>query len=125
MSNSDVTPEWVTINGAELYVEVIGRGANKPVLIAHHGGGGIGSFHEPKATFGPLADLSQVVVFDARGCGISKGEAPFSHKAWADDVEGLRKWMGVEQIVVAGPLSLASVESTPNNPTRVSIQILG
>ena len=43
------------------------------MLIAHHGGGGIGSLAEPKATFGPLADRFRVVVFDARGCGAVRG----------------------------------------------------
>ena len=37
----------VTVNGAELEVELLGAdggsGASKPLLIAHHGGGGIGS----------------------------------------------------------------------------------
>ena len=33
----------VEINGAKLNVEVIGKDPSKPVLIAHHGGGGIGS----------------------------------------------------------------------------------
>jgi proline iminopeptidase len=91
----------VVINDNELNVEVLGeKGA--PVLIAHHGGGGIGSLEEPKATFGPLADLFQVVVFDARGCGRSEGKAPFSHAQWAADVDGLRQWIGADQIVVTG-----------------------
>lgn len=126
MTEFDVTTQWVTINGAELYVEVIGAGAGKPVLIAHHGGGGIGSYHEPKETFGPLADLFQVVVFDARGCGISKGDAPYSHKAWADDVEGLRLWMGVEQVVVAGGSygGIIALEYAVAYPDRVSAMIL-
>lgn len=91
----------VTINDNELNVEVLGD-KGLPVLIAHHGGGGIGSLAEPKATFGPLADLFQVVVFDARGCGLSEGKPPFSHAQWAADVDGLREWMGVDQIVVTG-----------------------
>ena len=126
MSEAEVKSEWVTINGAELYVEVIGASEKKPVLIAHHGGGGIGSYHEPKATFGPLADLFQVVVFDARGCGISKGDGPFTHKAWADDVEGLRKWMGAEQIVVAGGSygGIIALDYTLAYPDRVSAMIL-
>jgi proline iminopeptidase len=91
----------VTINDNELNVEVLGpEGA--PVLIAHHGGGGIGSLTEPKSTFGPLADKMQVVVFDARGCGLSEGKPPFSHAQWAADVDGLREWIGAEQITVAG-----------------------
>jgi proline iminopeptidase len=91
----------VTINDNTLNVEVLGA-ADAPVLIAHHGGGGIGSLEEPKSTFGPLADRFRVVVFDARGCGRSEGKPPFSHAQWAADVDGLREWMGVDQIVVAG-----------------------
>ncbi|MGC2174536.1 MAG: alpha/beta hydrolase [Acidimicrobiales bacterium] len=68
----------VTINDNELNVEVLGD-KDAPVLIAHHGGGGIGSLEEPKATFGPLANTYRVVVFDARGCGRSEGKPPFSH----------------------------------------------
>jgi hypothetical protein len=51
---------FVTINGNDLNVEVLGP-ENAPVLIAHHGGGGIGSLAEPKSTFGPLADEMRVV----------------------------------------------------------------
>jgi proline iminopeptidase len=92
---------FVNINGNDLNVEVLGPD-HAPVLIAHHGGGGIGSLAEPKATFGPLADEMRVVVFDARGCGLSGGKPPFSHAQWAADVDGLRQWLGVDEIVVAG-----------------------
>jgi proline iminopeptidase len=91
----------VTINGNDLNVEVLGP-PDAPVLIAHHGGGGIGSLAEPKATFGPLADELRVVVFDARGCGRSEGWPPFSHAQWAADVDGLREWLDVDQVIVAG-----------------------
>jgi proline iminopeptidase len=86
---------------AVLEVEVLGHDG-APVLIAHHGGGGIGSLAEPKATFGPLADKLRVVVFDARGCGRSEGKPPFSHAQWAADLDGLRQWAGAEEIIVAG-----------------------
>ncbi len=91
----------VTINDNELHVEILGAD-DAPVIIAHHGGGGIGDLAEPKATFGPLADQDRVVVFDARGCGRSEGRPPFSHAHWAADVDGLREWLGVDQIIVAG-----------------------
>jgi proline iminopeptidase len=91
----------VTINDNELNVEVLGDD-NAPVIIAHHGGGGIGSLEEPKATFGPLSDQFRVIIFDARGCGRSEGKPPFSHAQWADDVDGLRQWAGVDEIIVAG-----------------------
>jgi len=91
----------VRINGNDLNVEVMGS-AGAPVLIAHHGGGGIGSLSEPKATFGPLQDAFRVLVFDARGCGRSEATPPFSHAQWAADVDGLREWIGADQVVVAG-----------------------
>ncbi len=43
-----------------------------------------------------------MVVFDARGCGRSEGKPPFSHAQWAADVDGLREWIGADQIVVTG-----------------------
>ena len=85
----------VNVNGADLHVEVLGDEA-APVLIAHHGGGGIGSSEEPRATFGPLADLFRVIVFDARGCGRSEGVPPYSHEQWAADLE--RDGFGPESI---------------------------
>jgi len=91
----------VVINDNELNVEVLGE-EGAPVLIAHHGGGGIGSLAEPKATFGPLADKYRVVVFDARGCGLSEGKPPFSHAQWAADVDALREWIDVDQIIITG-----------------------
>ena len=97
----------VTVNGAELEVEVLGDDGSaearaKPLLIAHHGGGGIGSMAEPRATFGPLADRFRVLVFDARGCGRSEAVPPYSHAQWVADVDALRAWAGAERCVVAG-----------------------
>jgi proline iminopeptidase len=115
----------VTINGCRLNVEVLGpEGA--PVLIAHHGGGGIGSLAEPKATFGTLADRFRVIVFDARGCGRSEGIPPYSHEQWAADVEGLREWAGAEQIVVAGGSygGFIALEYAVRYPDRVSAIVL-
>lgn len=91
----------VEINGCRLNVEVMGP-EDGPVLIAHHGGGGIGSLAEPKATFGPFADRFRVIVYDARGCGLSEGVPPYSHAQWAADLDGIREWAGAGQIVVAG-----------------------
>ncbi len=115
----------VEINGASLNVEVLGR-PDAPVLIAHHGGGGIGSLAEPKATFGPLADLFRVIVFDARGCGLSEGVPPYSHAQWAADVDGLREWAGAEQIVVAGGSygGFIAMEYAIAYPQRVRAMVL-
>jgi proline iminopeptidase len=115
----------VTINGNDLNVEVLGP-AGAPVLIAHHGGGGIGSLAEPKATFGPLADELRVVVFDARGCGRSEGKPPFSHAQWAADVDGLREWAGADQVIIAGGSygGFIAMEYAIAYPERVAAMIL-
>jgi proline iminopeptidase len=115
----------VTINGNDLNVEVLGP-ENGPVLIAHHGGGGIGSLEEPRTTFGPLADEMRVVVFDARGCGRSEGKPPFSHAQWAADVDGLRQWLEAEQIIVAGGSygGFIAMEYAIAYPDRVRAMIL-
>ncbi|MCW2938969.1 MAG: pip [Actinomycetia bacterium] len=116
---------FVEINGARLNVEVLGE-EGAPVLIAHHGGGGIGSLAEPKSTFGPLSDLFRVVVFDARGCGRSEGVPPYSHAQWAADVDGLREWIGAEQIVIAGGSygGFIAMEYAIAYPDRVRAMIL-
>jgi proline iminopeptidase len=115
----------VTINRCRLNVEVLGP-EDGPVLIAHHGGGGIGSLGEPKATFGTLADRFRVVVFDARGCGLSEGIPPYSHEQWAADVDGLRQWIGAERIVVAGGSygGFIALEYAVRYPEHVSAIIL-
>jgi proline iminopeptidase len=115
----------VNINGNDLNVEVLGAD-DAPVLIAHHGGGGIGSLAEPRSTFGPLADELRVVVFDARGCGRSQGTPPFSHAQWAADVDGLREWLGVEQVMVAGGSygGFIAMEYAIAYPDRVRAMIL-
>jgi proline iminopeptidase len=115
----------VTINGCRLNVEVLGP-EDGPVLIAHHGGGGIGSLAEPKATFGTLADRFRVVVFDARGCGLSEGIPPYSHEQWAADVDGLRQWAGAERVVVAGGSygGFIALEYAVRYPEHVSAIVL-
>jgi proline iminopeptidase len=116
---------FVNINGNDLNVEVLGPD-DAPVLIAHHGGGGIGSLAEPKATFGPLADIMRVVVFDARGCGLSEGKPPFSHAQWAADVDGLRQWLGADEVAVAGGSygGFIAMEYAIAYPGRVRAMIL-
>jgi proline iminopeptidase len=92
---------FAEINDNRLNIEVLGpEGA--PVIIVHHGGGGIGSLAEPKASFGWLADEFRIVVYDARGCGVSEGKPPYSHAQWAADLDGVRQWLGVEEVIVAG-----------------------
>jgi proline iminopeptidase len=115
----------VTINGCRLHVELYGP-EDGPVLIAHHGGGGIGSLEEPRTAFGPFADRFRLVVFDARGCGRSEGIPPYSHEQWAADVDGLREWLGAEKVVVAGGSygGFIALEYAVRYPDRVAAIVL-
>jgi proline iminopeptidase len=116
---------FVEINGAKLNVEVLGP-EEAPVLIGHHGGGGIGSLAEPKGTFGPLSDRFRVIVFDARGCGDSEGIGPYSHAQWAADVDALREWAGADSVVIAGGSygGQIAMEYALAYPLRVQAMIL-
>ncbi|WP_329110845.1 alpha/beta hydrolase [Micromonospora sp. NBC_01699] len=115
----------LTINGNELEVEVFGAD-DAPVLIAHHGAPGLGSRTEPRATFSPFADTFRVIVFDARGSGISEGNGPFSHEQWVADVDGLREWAGVDRFVMAGGSygGFISMEYAIRHPERVRALVL-
>ncbi len=117
--------EMVEINGNLLAVEVLGpEGA--PVIVAHHGAPGLGSRAEPRASFGRLSDEYRVVVFDARGSGQSEGTGLFSHEQWAADIDGLRKWIGAETIVMAGGSygGFMALEYAIRYPDRVSALVL-
>ncbi len=115
----------VSINDNELEVELLGpeRG---PLLIAHHGAPGLGSRAEPRASFGRLADRFRVLVFDARGCGVSDGRPPFTHEQWAADVEELRRWAGAEQFVMAGGSygGFIAMEYAIRHPHRLTALVL-
>jgi proline iminopeptidase len=134
MTQESVSPEFATatttaqrvsINGNKLAVEVLGpEGA--PVIITHHGAPGLGSRAEPRASFGRLADEYRVVVFDARGSGQSEGTGAFSHEQWAADIDGLRDWIGAEQIVIAGGSygGFMAMEYAIRYPHRVIAMVL-
>jgi proline iminopeptidase len=118
-------PQFVEINGNRLAVEVLGpEGA--PVILTHHGAPGLGSRAEPKASFGRLADEYRVVVFDARGSGVSEGNGVFSHEQWAADLDALREWAGAEQVIMAGGSygGFMSMEYAVRYPDRVRAMVL-
>jgi proline iminopeptidase len=115
----------VDINGNPLEVEVLGPDG-APVMIVHHGAPGLGSRAEPRTSFGPFSDVMRVVVFDARGSGASGMAPPFSHEQYVADVDALREWLGVEQIVMAGGSygGFVSMEYAIAHPDRVRALVL-
>ena len=101
----------ITVNGVELFFDVHGsslgpRGnelADKPVIVALHGGPGIDhSQFVPWLT--PIADQAQLILVDHRGNGRSS-RPPVETRTlanMADDLEALRKTLGLGRIVVFG-----------------------
>lgn len=93
--------ETVTINGARLVLETLGR-PDAPAVIVHHGAPGLGSRAEPIRSFGPFADDYRIVTFDARGSGASSDDPPYSHEQWVADIEAIRRYLGLGKVVMAG-----------------------
>ncbi len=101
----------IAINGVELFFDVYGSGlaargnelVDKPVVVALHGGPGIDhSQFVPWLT--PIADVAQLILVDHRGNGRSS-RPPVETRTlanMADDLEALRKTLGLGRIVLFG-----------------------
>lgn len=88
-----MTEHRVTMSdGASLFVKLFGSDddLNKPLVITHHGAPGLSSHREPESTFSFLQSKFRVLVYDARGSGISDLQPPYTHERWVADVEELR-----------------------------------
>ncbi|KAF8860837.1 alpha/beta hydrolase fold protein [Acephala macrosclerotiorum] len=97
------THQVVLSDGAKLHVKVLGDNSpNKPLLIALHGAPGLSTHTEPEATFAFLSTKFRVVVYDARGSGISDLKPPYTNERWIEDVDEIRAWTGEEKFVLAG-----------------------
>ncbi len=114
---------FVTINGADLFVDIQGEG---PTIIAHHGGPGMGSHANDKTAFAPLADQYRIVSFDARGSGRSSAIPPYTHAQWVSDLEGLRAHLGLERFIMTGGSygGYIALEYALAHPERVTHLIL-
>ncbi len=117
---------FITINGAKLWVDIQGVDVqgdeNKPTIIVHHGGPGMGSHASPKKAFAPLANDYRVITFDARGSGQSEGIPPYSHTQWVADLDGLREHFGLDKFILTGGSygGYIALEYILTHPDRVS-----
>jgi proline iminopeptidase len=92
--------KYVTVNGAKLWVVLVGHG--DPLIIIP---GGPGGSHIGYRSFDSLAKDNEIVYFDAFGRGKSdtaKDVKEYTLARDIEDIEGLRKALGFEKWNVLG-----------------------
>ena len=93
--------DYVTVNGAKLWYESEGRG--EPLILISGGpGDSHGIFHP---FFSRLADQHRLIYFDAFGVGKSdraKSRKEYTFARDVEDLEGLRKALGLSKIDILG-----------------------
>ncbi|MGA7545209.1 MAG: prolyl aminopeptidase [Methyloceanibacter sp.] len=111
----------------ELYFEECGNPYGRPAVLLHGGPGGgsnalMRRYHDPARY--------RIVLFDQRGCGRSTPHASLdANTTWdlVDDIERLRKHLGVERWQVFGgswgsTLALAYAETHPDRVTALVLR---
>jgi proline iminopeptidase len=93
--------KYVTVNGAKLWVVIVGEG--DPIIFIP---GGPGGTHVGLRNFDPLSDgHHQLIYFDAFGRGKSdtaKNVSEYTLARDIDDIEGLRVALKLDKITVLG-----------------------
>lgn len=102
---------FAKINGTRIFFDVEGVGfalddsvlREKPVCFVLHGGpGGTHAIYKPNLS--PLAEYMQLVYIDNRGSGHSDrgAQSTYTLENNVEDIEALRKYLGLEKIVLFG-----------------------
>jgi pimeloyl-ACP methyl ester carboxylesterase len=90
--------QMTTIDGAELYVEVHGRG--EPLVLLH---GLMGSSEQLANQIPAFAEQFRVIAIDGRGQGrSSRGSEPITYRRLAADVIGVMDRLGLTRAHVVG-----------------------
>ncbi|MFV0333184.1 MAG: prolyl aminopeptidase [Tropicimonas sp.] len=89
-------------DGHKIYVEQCGNPDGIPAIVLHGGPGG-GSSPAMRRYFDPAA--FRVVLFDQRGCGLSRPSGNVeANTTWhlVRDIETIRTWLGIDRWVLFG-----------------------
>ena len=119
-------------DGHEIYWEVCGNPAGKPVVFLHGGPGG-GCGPDQRRFFDP--EKYRIVLFDQRGCGRSTPHASApdadlsTNTTWhlVADIERLREHLGIDRWQVFGgswgsTLSLSYAQTHPERVTELVLR---
>jgi proline iminopeptidase len=90
------------INGCPLYYEIHGSAGASDTIFFIHGGPGLGDCRGDILTFKNLEEQYQLIFLDMRGSGRSADVPPYTHEQWIDDIDELRKKLGLEKIILHG-----------------------
>jgi pimeloyl-ACP methyl ester carboxylesterase len=108
----------VTLNGADIYYEVVGTG--EPVILVH---GGLGSGRVFAKQIPALVNAGyQLIVIDSRGHGHSShGPDPLSYELMASDVLGVMDHLGIAKADLVGwsDGAIIGLELAINHPERL------
>ncbi|GIH25940.1 hypothetical protein Aph01nite_42500 [Acrocarpospora phusangensis] len=96
MTSSDPLPVE-TDDGVRLWAATSGSGV--PVVLCH-GGPGLWDMFGDLADL--LADTATLYRWDQRGCGRSERRGPYAWERTLADLEAVRRWAGLERMVLAG-----------------------
>lgn len=135
--------EWLSRDDATLWYSARGP-VDAPAVVFLHGGPGYNGYVFERAVGDALTERVRLVVLDQRGCGRSANldaEAELGLDATLDDLEALRRHLGIERWTVLGhsfggllaaayalrhPDSTAGVilvETTPSLPRALEHQL--
>mgnify|MGYP001390799728 FL=1 len=92
----------VTLNGATFVYDDIGD-EDADVIVALHGGRGIGDRRGEFSAYKALSDNYRLIAYDQRGCGETSLTPPYTCEQFADDVEAFRQNLcGGRKIILLG-----------------------
>ena len=117
--------ETLSVNGTELFVNIIGEG--EPLIVLHGGPGLSHDYFLPHLE--PLSNHMKLILFDQRGMGRSSVDldsTSFSMELIIEDIEALRQKLGFNSIHLMGHSwgGIVAMHYAINYPQNLSSLIL-